>query len=108
MPHGDLIIPSFFVFPWVRLYNELKNDAPLGSVLDAQRNRWITVDGFIKQLKIFAERFSPTEKYPALLNVDGHSSNKALNGITFAMENPIYMLSVPSHTSINCNHWIEH
>lgn len=96
---GDLFIPPLFVFPRVRLDEELKKDAPLGSIFDAQPSGWITVEGFLKWLKVFTERVNPTETSPALLIIDGHASHKDLNVITFAKENHIHMLSLPPHTS---------
>lgn len=42
---GDVFIPPLFVFPRVRLDNELKKDAPVGSIFDAQPSGWITNGG---------------------------------------------------------------
>jgi hypothetical protein len=48
---GYPFIPPLFVFPRVRLDNEIKKDTPEGSLFDAQRNGWITSEGFLKWLK---------------------------------------------------------
>ncbi|KAG8239746.1 hypothetical protein J437_LFUL017387 [Ladona fulva] len=50
---GDQFIPPLFVFPRVRIDNDLKKDAPPGSTFDAQMSGWITKDGFLKWLKAF-------------------------------------------------------
>lgn len=96
---GDNFIPPLFVFPRVRIDNELKKDAPDGSIFDGQPSGWITKDGFLKWLVLFVERVNPTAISPALLIVDGHSSHKDLDVITFAKQHFIHMLSLPPHTS---------
>lgn len=96
---GDMFIPPLFVFPRVRMDNDLTKDAPAGSVFDAQPSGWITKDSFLKWLVLFVERVNPTEESPALLIVDGHSSHKDLDVITFAKQHHIHMLSIPPHTS---------
>lgn len=84
--------------------NELKKDAPLGSVFDGQPSRWITAEGFFKWLKIFVDRVNPSERNPLLLIVDGHSSRKDLNVITFGKENHIHILSgLPIHRISSSN-----
>lgn len=96
---GDLFVPPLFVFPRVRMDNELKKDAPPGSIFDGQPSGWITKDGFLKWLNLFVERVNPTEKEPVLLILDGHASHKDLEVITFAKDHHIHMLSLPPHTS---------
>ncbi|KAG5870243.1 hypothetical protein JTB14_026936 [Gonioctena quinquepunctata] len=45
---GDQFTPPLFVFPRVRMDNDLKKDAPLGSIFDGQPSGWITKDDFLK------------------------------------------------------------
>lgn len=96
---GDVFVPPLFVFPRVRMDNDLKKDAPAGSIFDGQPSGWITKDGFLKWLNLFVERVNPTEKEPVLLILDGHASHKDLEVITFAKDHHIHMLSLPPHTS---------
>ena len=96
---GDVFVPPLFVFPRVRIDNDLKKDAPAGSIFDGQPSGWITKDGFLKWLNLFVERVNPTEKEPILLILDGHASHKDLEVITFAKDHHIHMLSLPPHTS---------
>lgn len=96
---GDMFLPPLFVFPRVRLDNDLTKDAPEGSIFDGQPSGWITTEGFLKWLKLFVERVNPCEKHPVLLILDGHASHKDLDVITFAKKHHIHMLSLPPHTS---------
>ncbi|GBO12954.1 hypothetical protein AVEN_128681-1 [Araneus ventricosus] len=98
--------PLLFVFPRVRLDNEFKKDASLGSGFDGQPSGWITAEHFLKWLKMFVERVNPSEKNPVLLIVDGLSSHKDLNVITFTKEDHIHMLRFPPHTSQTSSHLI--
>ncbi|KAG8237552.1 hypothetical protein J437_LFUL017402 [Ladona fulva] len=81
---GDQFIPPLFVFPRVRIDNDLKKDAPPGSTFDAQMSGWITKDGFLKWMKAFLERVNPTEKSPVLLIIYGHSCHKDLDVTLYA------------------------
>lgn len=96
---GDLWVPPLFVFPRARIDQELKKDAPIGSIFDGQKSGWITAEGFLKWMHLFVERVKPSEKNPVLLLLDGHSSHKDLSVITYAKQNHIHMLSLPPHTS---------
>lgn len=96
---GDQFIPPLFVFPRVRIDNDLKRDAPLGSIFDGQKSGWITKEGFLKWLHTFVDRVNPNEKNPVLLILDGHGSHKDLDVILYAKEHHIHMISLPPHTS---------
>lgn len=96
---GDQFIPPLFVFPRLRIDNDLKKDAPPGSIFDGQPSGWITKEGFLKWLKSFVDRVNPSETNPVLLIIDGHSSHKDLDVILYAKEKHIHMLSLPPHTS---------
>ncbi|XP_046988788.1 MFS-type transporter clz9-like [Schistocerca americana] len=96
---GNVFISPLFVFLRVRMDNDLKKDARVGSVFDAQLSGWIIKDRFLKWPALFVEGVNPTKKYPALLIVDGHSSHKDLDVLTFAKIHHIPMLSLPSCTS---------
>lgn len=96
---GDVFVPPLFVFPRVRIDNNLKKDAPPGSIFDGQPSGWITKDGFLKWLQVFVDKVNPTEKQPVLLILDGHASHKDLEVITFAKRHYVHMLSLPPHTS---------
>lgn len=96
---GYQFIPPLFVFPRVRIDNDLKKDTPPGSTFDAQMSGWITKDGFLKWMEACVERVNTTEKSPVLLIIDGHSSHKDLDVILYAKQNHIHMISLPPHTS---------
>lgn len=96
---GDLFLPPLFVFPRKRLDNELKKDAPHGSVFIAEESGWITAAGFLKWLEAFVERVHPTKEDPVLLILDDHCSHKDLQVILFARENNVHMISLPPHTT---------
>lgn len=96
---GDQFIPPLFVFPRVRVDNDLTKDAPVGSVFDGQPSGWITKEGFLKWMQSFVERVNPCEKSPVLLILDGHASHKDLDVILYAKSHHIHMLSLPPHTT---------
>lgn len=96
---GDIFVPPLFVYPRVRIDQDLKKDAPMGSIFDGQKSGWITAEGFLKWMQLFVERVNPSEKNPVLLILDGHSSHKDLNVISYAKKSHIHMLSLPPHTS---------
>lgn len=97
---GDQFIPPLFVFPRVRIDNDLKRDAPLGSIFDGQKSGWITKEGFLKWLHAFVDRVNPNEKNPVLLILDGHGSHKDLDVILYAKEHHIHIISLPPHLSL--------
>lgn len=89
---GDQFIPPLYVFPHVRIDNNLKKDALLGSTFDGQKSGWITEEDFLKWLHIFVEWLNPSE-HPGLLILNGHSSHKDLDVILYTMKNQIQMIS---------------
>lgn len=61
---GDQYSPPLFIFPRVRVDNDLTKDAPVGSVFDGQPSGWITKEGFLKWMKSFVDKVNPCEKKP--------------------------------------------
>ena len=79
---------------------ELKKDAPEGSIFYAEDSGWITAGGFLLWLKMFVSRVNPSEEKPALTVLDGHSSHKDLEVVIFAKEHNVHMISLPPHTTL--------
>lgn len=96
---GDLFIPPLFVFGRKKMAEELKKDAPEGSIFACEESGWITANSFLTWLKMFVRRVNPTKESPALLILDGHSSHKELNVILYAREHHVHMISLPPHTT---------
>lgn len=71
---GDLFVPPLFVYPRVKIDQDLKKDAPPGSIFDGQKTGWIAAEGFLKWLHLFVDRVKPNEQKPVLLILDGHST----------------------------------
>lgn len=96
---GDTFIPPLFVFGRKKLAEELKKDAPEGSIFACEKSGWITCNSFLLWLKMFITRVNPTKESPALIILDGHSSHKELKVILYAREHNVHMISLPPHTT---------
>lgn len=92
-------IPPALIFPRKRWKNELIDGAPLGTLGLTQENGWMTGDVFLQWLEHFRKYAKPNLDEKVLLIVDGHSSHKSLQVLTYAKNNGIVMLCLPPHTT---------
>lgn len=93
-------IPPALIFPRKRWKQELIDGAPLGTLGLYQENGWMNSELFLRWLQHFKKFANPTISEKVLLIVDGHSSHKGYEVLTFAKNNGIVILSLPAH----CTH----
>ena len=91
------------IFARKKFKNELFDGAPTGTLGLINDSGWMTGEQFLKWLKHFKEHANPTIERKELLLVDGHSSHKHIDVLTYAKENGIVMLSFPPH----CTHRLQ-
>ena len=65
-------IPSFFVFPRVRMKAELMNGALPASIYACHKSGWTQTEIFVEWLKHFLKLTEATKENPVLLILDGH------------------------------------
>lgn len=92
-------IPPFFVFPRSNFKDYFLNNAPQGSSGSANESGLMTESDFIKYLEHFVKFAKPTKNKPCLLILDNHRSHLILEGLDFAKEHGIVMLTLPPHCS---------
>jgi hypothetical protein len=97
-------MPPLFIFPRVRMKNELLDGATPGSWAECNEEGWIQKGIFIKWLKKFIIWSRVTKESPILLLLDGHASHtKSLELINIARENGVILLCFPPH----CTHRLQ-
>ncbi|KAK2574896.1 hypothetical protein KPH14_008348 [Odynerus spinipes] len=92
-------IPPFFVFPRVHMKNHFLLTGPAGSGGSANPSGWMQEEDFIKFLMHFHKFVKSTVSSPCLLLLDNHVPHLSINGLNYAKENGIVMLSFPPHCS---------
>jgi hypothetical protein len=96
-------IPPFFIFPRVHFKDHFIRDGPVGCKGGSNPSGWMTEELFIDFLKHFHNHVKSTKKKSCLLLLDNHSSHLSIEGLNFAKENGIVMLSFPPH----CTHRLQ-
>lgn len=96
-------LPPALIFPRKNMKNELMDHAPPGSIGLTQEKGWMNNELFLKWLKHFVKFVKPSVDEKVLLLVDGHSSHKSLEVLTFAKENGIVLFCFPPH----CTHRVQ-
>ena len=94
---GNSIQP-YFVFPDPQGTHFL-SDAPTGSKGGANTSGWMIDRHFVDFLKHFVEHSKCSKERPCLLMLDNHGSHLSLDGLDYAKNNAITMLSFPPHCS---------
>lgn len=92
-------IPPAMIFPRLRHKPELYRDAPAGTLQMISESGYMNATLFVDYLKHFQNHVRATAENPALLIIDNHSSHITLEGITFARDNHITILTLPPHSS---------
>lgn len=82
---------------------ELMDHAPSGAVGFAQEKGWMNGEVFLKWMQHFIKHAKPSKDTKALLLLDGHSSHKNLDVLTYAKENGIIIFCFPPH----CTHKLQ-
>jgi hypothetical protein len=89
--------PPALICPRENWKNDLNHNAPLGTLGIAHEICWMTGEVFLQWLKHFSSFVKPSEENKVLLIVDGHSSHKHMDVLSFAKENGIVILRLPPH-----------
>lgn len=92
-------IPPYFVFPTVRYKDEFLQNGPVGSMGGASISGWMKESNFEEFLRHFVSFTKCSKQSPSLLLLHNHSSYLSVNGLDYAEENGIVMLSFPPHCS---------
>lgn len=92
-------IPTFFIYPRVRMQPAYLEGAPPGSVGVGHESGWMNAESFVKWLEHFITYVRPSETNPILLLMDYHSSHITLDAVNLCRKNHIVMLRFPPHTS---------
>ena len=92
-------IPPFFIFPRVHFKPHFLNSGPPGSQGAANPSGWMQESHFLDFLKFFQLHVKSTVDKPCLLLLDNHGSHLSIEGLNFAKENCIVMLSFHPHCS---------
>lgn len=96
---GNFVSPML-IFKRMRMANELKVDAPPGSLVEISETGYITSELFLKWLRNFIEIVKPTIDKKVILVLDGHTTHsKNLEAIVMAREYGVIMLQLPGHTT---------
>ncbi|XP_045767598.1 uncharacterized protein LOC123868946 isoform X1 [Maniola jurtina] len=95
---GGNSVPPFFVFPRMHFKDHYIRDGPIGCKGGSSPSGWMTEELFVVFLKHFHHHVKSTKKNPCLLLLDNDSSHLSIEGLNFAKENGIIMLSFPSHS----------
>lgn len=96
-------IPPFFVFPRVHFKEHFIRDGPIGCKGGSNPSGWMTEELFPTFLKHFHNHVKSTKEKPCLLVLDNHRSHLSIEGLNFAKDNGIIMLSFPPH----CTHRLQ-
>ncbi|XP_076814279.1 uncharacterized protein LOC143460585 [Clavelina lepadiformis] len=93
-------VPPGFIFPRVRMKEELKDGAPPGSMFTCQKKGWMNNDIFLEWIKHFSQHAKPSQEERVLLILDGHKSHTHnIEALELASKSGVIMLSLPPHTS---------
>ena len=93
-------IPPLFIFPRVRMKDELMNGSPPGSLYECHKTGWMQMDIFTTWFKHFIRSSGASKNNTVLLILDGHSTHtKNLELIDLARENGVVLLCLPPHCS---------
>lgn len=96
-------IPPAFIFPRKNMKLDLMDHAPTGSVGYAQEKGWMNGHVFLKWLQHFVKHSKASPQNKVLLLLDGHSSHKNIDVLTFAKQNGIVIFCFPPH----CTHRLQ-
>ena len=92
-------IPPYFVFPRVNFRDHFIINGPVGCKRGANPSGWMKEEHFLDFLKHFVASEKCSTERPCLLLLDNHVSHLSIDGLNYAKENGIVMLSFPPHCS---------
>lgn len=84
----------------MRMNEQLKEGAPIGSIVTVSESGYINSELFNQWLEHFISIVKPTKDDKVLLLLDGHTiHSKNLDAVLLARENGIILLQLPGHTT---------
>lgn len=93
-------IPPMIIFKRMRMNEQLKEGAPIGSIVTVSESGYINSELFNQWLEHFISIVKPTKDDKVLLLLDGHTiHSKNLDAVLLARENGIILLQLPGHTT---------
>ena len=93
-------LPPIFIFPRVRFDEaRMMNGVPNSCLGLASPTGWMTSDNFLSVLGHFALHTKCSKDHKVLLIMNNHESLLSVEGINFARDNGIVILTLPPHTS---------
>lgn len=93
-------LPPVFIFPRVRFDEaRMMNGVSPGCRGLVHPSGWMTSSNFIHVLQHFVIHTRSSKEHKVLLIMDNHESHLSVDGINFARENGIVILTLPPHTS---------
>jgi len=92
-------IPPFFVFPHVHFKDHFIALGPSGSSGTANKLSWMQKKDFEQFLRHFHSYVKCTTEKPVLLLLNNYGSYLSIEGLNYAKQNGIIMLSFPLHCS---------
>ncbi|RXN07766.1 endochitinase A1-like protein [Labeo rohita] len=92
-------LPPYFNFPRVHFRDHFLINGPPGSKGGANSSGWMKDTHFVDFLQHFNEHTKCSKEKPCLLLLDNHESHLSIDGLNYAKENGIIMLSFPPHYS---------
>lgn len=96
-------VPPAVIYPRKRWKSELGDGSPLGTPHLCQENGWMTAELFKKWLEHFVSFVRPSQENKVLLLLDGHSSHKSYEAVTYARQHGVVMMCFPAH----CTHRLQ-
>ncbi|XP_074037775.1 uncharacterized protein [Leptinotarsa decemlineata] len=95
-------IPPVFIFPRARFHDTFMNGAPPGSLglVNSPSSGWMTAQLFLKTLEHIVNHTKCTKQDPILIVMDNHESHCSLEGILYARDNGIVIVTFPPHCSL--------
>ena len=103
MSAAGQFVPPQLIFPRKNFTDLLLTNAPIGTLGTCSENGWTNSDLFLVWLKHFVVHVKPTKEEPVLLILDNHASHISLQGLNYARDRGVIMLSLPPH----CSHKIQ-
>lgn len=88
-------IPPALIYSRKRWKNELIDGAPTGTLGLFAESGWMTGELFLSWMKHFQKYVNASQENKVLLLLDGHSSHKQLDVLTYAKHHGIILLAFP-------------
>lgn len=92
-------MPPMFIFPRVRYHERFVDGGPAGCIGSCHKSGWMTKENFLIFLQHFVKHAKPSTAQPILLLLDNHESHISVEGIQYAKDNGVHLLSFPPHCS---------